>query len=72
MEYYVTEGTRPLERCFDDVSSCDVYVGVFGQKGGARSGTRLQADWNSYRRAVVDRHQWVRMQVSPRSLNRNW
>ena len=34
MEYYVAEDRRPLNRCLDDVSSCDVYVGIFAWRHG--------------------------------------
>src|SRR5262249_57101892 len=29
MEYYVAEDRRPLDRCLADVTSCDVYIGIF-------------------------------------------
>jgi uncharacterized protein DUF4062 len=34
MEYYVAEDKRPLERCLDDVRSCDVYIGIFAWRYG--------------------------------------
>lgn len=34
MEYYVAEDKRPLDRCLDDVASCDVYVGIFAWRYG--------------------------------------
>jgi hypothetical protein len=33
------------------------------QKGGALGAIRPPADWDGYRRAILDGHQWVRMQV---------
>ena len=34
MEYYVAEDSRPLDRCLEDVASCDVYVGIFAWRYG--------------------------------------
>jgi HEAT repeat protein len=34
MEYYVAEDRRPLDRCLEDVVSCDVYVGIFAWRYG--------------------------------------
>jgi hypothetical protein len=34
MENYVADVQIPLEKCLDDVSSCDMYVGVFGWRYG--------------------------------------
>ena len=34
MEYYIAEDKRPLDRCLDDVASCDVYVGIFAWRYG--------------------------------------
>lgn len=34
MEYYVAEDKRPLDRCLEDVESCDAYVGVFAWRYG--------------------------------------
>jgi len=34
MEYYVAEPRRPLDRCLQDVSSSDVYVGIFARRYG--------------------------------------
>lgn len=56
MEYYVAEDRRPLDRCLEDVASCDIYVGIFAwrygyvpkiRNPGQRSITELE-----YRRAV--------------------
>lgn len=58
MEYYVAEDARPVERDLSDVSSCDVYVGIFAWRYGhippehnpeGRSITELE-----YRRALAD------------------
>jgi len=57
MEYYVAEDRRPLDRSLDDVTSCDVYVGIFAWRYGyvpktgnpeQRSITELE-----YRRALA-------------------
>ena len=29
LEYYVAENKRPLDRCLEDVASCELYVGIF-------------------------------------------
>jgi len=29
MEDYVATDKRPLDKCLDDVASCDLYVGIF-------------------------------------------
>jgi Domain of unknown function (DUF4062)/HEAT repeats len=34
MEYYVAEDKRPLDRCLEDVGSCDAYVGIFAWRYG--------------------------------------
>lgn len=34
MEDYLAQDERPLERCIDDVQSCDVYVGLFAWRYG--------------------------------------
>jgi Domain of unknown function (DUF4062) len=34
MEYYVAEDRRPLDRCLEDVGSCDVYAGIFAWRYG--------------------------------------
>ena len=34
MEYYVAEDKRPLDRCLADVTSSDVYVGIFAWRYG--------------------------------------
>jgi HEAT repeat protein len=34
MEYYVAEDKRPLERCLEDVTGCDLYVGIFALRYG--------------------------------------
>ncbi|WDP91658.1 MAG: DUF4062 domain-containing protein [Desulfobacter sp.] len=34
MEYYVAEDKRPVDRCLEDVASCDVYVGIFAYRYG--------------------------------------
>ena len=34
MEYYVAEDRRPLDRCLEDVESCDAYVGIFAWRYG--------------------------------------
>src|SRR5262249_19334063 len=59
MEYYVAEDRRPLDRCLADVTSCDVYIGIFAWRYGhvphggnpeQRSITELE-----YRRAVAEK-----------------
>lgn len=50
METYVAEETRPVDRCLEDVRSCDVYVGVFAWRygyipdGSGKSITELEYD----------------------------
>lgn len=34
MEYYVAEDRRPLDRCLEDVASCDLYIGIFAWRYG--------------------------------------
>jgi GTPase SAR1 family protein len=34
MEYYVAESRRPVEKCLEDVASCDIYIGVFAWRYG--------------------------------------
>ena len=34
MEYYVVEDKRPLDRCLEDVASCDLYIGIFAWRYG--------------------------------------
>jgi hypothetical protein len=34
MEYYVAEDKRPLEKCLEDVASCDLYIGIFAWRYG--------------------------------------
>jgi Cdc6-like AAA superfamily ATPase len=55
MEDYGAEDRPPLDRCLEDVASCDVYVGIFAWRygyvpeGHSRSITELE-----YRRAVEE------------------
>ncbi len=34
MEYYVAEDKRPLDKCLEDVASCDLYIGIFAWRYG--------------------------------------
>ena len=34
MEYYVAEDRRPLDRCLEDVASCEAYIGIFAWRYG--------------------------------------
>ena len=34
MELYVAEDERPLDKCLDDVASCNLYVGIFAWRYG--------------------------------------
>jgi tetratricopeptide (TPR) repeat protein len=34
MEYYVAEDKRPVDRCLEDVASCDLYIGIFAWRYG--------------------------------------
>ncbi len=34
MEYFVAEDKRPLEKCLEDVASCDLYIGIFAWRYG--------------------------------------
>src|ERR1051325_5597048 len=34
MEHYMAESRRPLERCLEDVASCDLYIGLFAWRYG--------------------------------------
>ncbi|MDY0129501.1 MAG: DUF4062 domain-containing protein, partial [Methanosarcina vacuolata] len=34
MEYYVAEDKRPVDKCLEDVASCDLYIGVFAWRYG--------------------------------------
>ena len=55
MEYYVAEDKRPLDRCLEDVESCDAYVGIFawryGYVPGAGNPDQLSVTELEYRRA---------------------
>ena len=33
MEDYVAQDQRPLQKCLEDVASCDIYVGIFARYG---------------------------------------
>lgn len=35
MEYYVAEDRRPLDKCLNDVASCDLYIGIFAWRYGS-------------------------------------
>lgn len=53
MEYYVAEDRKPVDKCLEDVVSCDLYIGIFAwrygfvPKGYDKSITELE-----YRKAV--------------------
>ncbi|WP_052728012.1 NB-ARC domain-containing protein [Methanosarcina vacuolata] len=53
MEYYVAGDERPVDKCLEDVASCDLYIGIFAwrygfvPKGYDKSITELE-----YRKAV--------------------
>jgi hypothetical protein len=49
MEYYVAEDRRPLDRCLADVTSCDVYVGIFAWRYGY-----VPSDGNPERRSITE------------------
>ena len=34
MEDYVAQDQRPLQKCLDDVASCDIYIGIFAWRYG--------------------------------------
>ncbi len=34
MEYYVAEDKRPVDKCLEDVASCDLYIGIFAWRYG--------------------------------------
>lgn len=34
IEYYVAEDKRPLDKCLEDVASCDLYIGIFAWRYG--------------------------------------
>jgi tetratricopeptide (TPR) repeat protein len=34
MEYFVAEDKRPVEKCLEDVGSCDLYIGIFAWRYG--------------------------------------
>ena len=34
MEEYVAQDDRPLQKCLEDVASCDIYVGMFAWRMG--------------------------------------
>ena len=55
MEYYVAEDKRPLDRCLEDVESCDAYVGIFAWRYGyvpeAGNPDQLSVTELEYRRA---------------------
>lgn len=57
MEYYVAEDMRPLDRCLEDVESCDAYVGIFAWRYGYVPDTenpgQLSITELEYRRAEV-------------------
>lgn len=35
MEYFVAEDKRPLDKCLEEVSSCDLYIGIFAWRYGS-------------------------------------
>ena len=34
MEYYVAEDKRPVDKCLEDVTECDLYIGIFAWRQG--------------------------------------
>ena len=53
MEYYVAENKKPLDRCLEDVASCDLYVGIFAWRYGfVPSGYDKSITELEYRKAV--------------------
>ncbi len=34
MEYYVAEEQRPIAKCLEDVTACDLYIGIFAWRHG--------------------------------------
>ena len=53
MEDYVAEGRLPAERCLEDVSNCDVYVGIFAWRYGfIPSGYEFSITELEYREAI--------------------
>lgn len=39
MEYYIAEDKRPVKKCLEDVSECDLYIGIFAWRYGWRPST---------------------------------
>ncbi|MFN8378112.1 MAG: DUF4062 domain-containing protein [Anaerolineae bacterium] len=58
MEFYVAEDNRPLERCLEDVSQCDLYVGIvawwYGYQPDRDNPDRLSITRLEYERAVSE------------------
>src|SRR5659263_56501 len=53
MEYYVAQGKRPVDKCLEDVASCDLYIGIFAWKyGNVPDGCNKSFTELEYRKAV--------------------
>ena len=53
MEYYVAEDRRPVDKCLEDVATCDLYVGIFAWRyGHIPSGYDKSITELEYRKAV--------------------
>lgn len=53
MEYYVADDKRPLDKCLEDVASCDLYIGIFAWRYGyVPDGYNKSITELEYRKAV--------------------
>jgi Domain of unknown function (DUF4062)/HEAT repeats/NACHT domain len=57
MEYYVAEDKRPVDKCLQDVASCDLYVGIFAWRYGwvpkSKNRKKLSITEMEFRQAVL-------------------
>ncbi|MBI2487535.1 MAG: DUF4062 domain-containing protein [Deltaproteobacteria bacterium] len=56
MEYYVAEDKHPVDKCLEDVATCDLYVGIFAWRYGwipkKKNRKKLSITAMEYRQAV--------------------
>ena len=53
MEYFVAEDKPPVDKCLEDVESCDLYVGIFAWRyGNIPTGYEMSITELEYRKAV--------------------
>ena len=69
MEYYVAEDKRPVDRCLEDVRSCDLYIGLFAWCYGwipkTNNPKRISITEMEYREAVGNETQCLIFLLDP-------